>query len=86
MDQKGHVIHQKGLKMYEKKDKIRQVVFERFPNAQQCCQHTCILQIPLETKAKEIWGAQPQRSECQEEDERTPLLAGGGGEGGMLAR
>ena len=44
------------------------------------------LQIPLETKAKEIWGAQPQRSECQEEDERTPLLAGGGGEGGMLAR
>jgi len=42
--------------------------------------------IPLETKAKEIWGAQPQRSECQEEDERTPLLAGGGGEGGMLAR
>ena len=47
---------------------------------------TRFLQIPLETKAKEIWGAQPQRSECQEEDERTPLLAGGGGEGGMLAR
>ena len=41
-------------------------------------------QIPLETKAKEIWGAAPQRRDYLE-DERTPLLAGGG-EGGMLAR
>ena len=41
-------------------------------------------QIPLETKAKEIWGAAPQRPNYSE-DERTPLLAGGG-EGGMLAR
>ena len=41
-------------------------------------------QIPLETKAKEIWGAAPQRQDHLE-DERTPLLAGGG-EGGMLAR
>ena len=41
-------------------------------------------QIPLETKAKEIWGAAPQRQDYLE-DERTPLLAGGG-EGGMLAR
>ena len=41
-------------------------------------------QIPLETKAKEIWGAAPQRPNYSEE-ERTPLLAGGG-EGGMLAR
>ena len=52
--------------------------------------HLCILaltnlsQIPLETKAKEIWGAAPQRQNYSE-DERTPLLAGGG-EGGMLAR
>ena len=42
------------------------------------------MQIPLETKAKEIWGAAPQRQDYLE-DERTPLLAGGG-EGGMLAR
>ena len=54
--------------------------------------HNCIIwkeknntsQIPLETKAKEIWGAAPQRPNYSE-DERTPLLAGGG-EGGMLAR
>jgi len=43
--------------------------------------------IPLETKAKEIWGQQPQRE--IEDDERRPLLGGiggGGGHGGMLER
>ena len=46
--------------------------------------YALLKQIPLETKAKEIWGAAPQRGEYLE-DERTPLLASGG-EGGMLAR
>ena len=42
--------------------------------------------IPLERKAKEIWGAQPQRGQRgeREEDERTPLLAPS--QGGMLQR
>jgi hypothetical protein len=38
--------------------------------------------IPLERKAKEIWGAQPQLQ--QREDERTPLLTPS--QGGMLQR
>eukprot|EP00092_Neocalanus_flemingeri_P000324 GFUD01000346.1.p1 GENE.GFUD01000346.1~~GFUD01000346.1.p1 ORF type:complete len:348 (+),score=119.46 GFUD01000346.1:66-1109(+) len=42
--------------------------------------------IPLERKAKQIWGAQPQRGQrdVREEDERTPLLAPS--QGGMLQR
>ena len=38
MDQKGHIIDQKGLKMYEKRQKIEfsdlksQVAFDSFPN------------------------------------------------------
>jgi len=39
--------------------------------------------IPLERKAKEIWGTQPQRGQ-REEDERTPLLAPS--QGGMMQR